>query len=173
MMAAETDAARFTGTLWAAIRTAAGPRPASRHHQHFPGAFDPAWLSSLPLPASQDRPAGQPVALLDARHTGFERHLDQAGLDRAYAMWPRTQVLEDIGHCGDRTWYGLAAWHLTRLSASTPHLTCSSYESRYGDETSGRHRDAWYGAVVQIAGAKNWLLGEVRCPAAREPRLSG
>jgi hypothetical protein len=39
-------------------------------------------------------------------------------------------------------------------------VTCSVFESQFGDETFGRHRDAWLGAVVQVAGAKDWLLGE-------------
>jgi hypothetical protein len=159
-MSAELDAARFTGILWAAIRTAAGPRPASRQHRHFAGAFGPGWLALLPLPFGEARPTGQPVALLDARHEQFERHAVGAELAHAYASRPRTQVLEDIAHGQPGAWHALAAWHLTRLSGSRLHVTCSIFASSCGDETFGRHRDAWYGAVVQVAGAKDWLLGE-------------
>jgi hypothetical protein len=115
------DAARCTGVLWAAIRAAAGPRPAARRHQHFPAAFDAAWLASLALPTSQGRPAVQPVALLGARREQFERHWDGPALEAAYARQPWTMVLEDIGHDQQGTWYQLAAWHLTRLSGSEPH----------------------------------------------------
>jgi hypothetical protein len=141
-MTSITDAARCTGLLWAAIRTAAGPRPATRQHQHFPAAFDPAWLAALPLPASQARPADQPVALLDARSGPFERHLDGPALAAAYTRQPRTQVLEDIGYDQDGAWYQLAAWHLTRLSGSDLPVTCSVYQSGPEDETTGRHQDA-------------------------------
>jgi len=139
-MPAELDAARFTGTLWAAIRAAGGPRPATRQHRHFPAAFDPGWLASLPLPAGEARPAGQPVALLDARHEEFERHTGSAALEHAYASRPRTQVLEDIAHGQPGTWHALTARHLTRLSGSQLPVMCSIFQSRYGDETFGRHR---------------------------------
>jgi ribosomal protein L16 Arg81 hydroxylase len=33
------------------------------------------------------------------------------------------------------------------------------FASRCGDETFGAHHDAWYGAVVQIAGVKDWQIG--------------
>jgi len=69
-------------------------------------------------------------------------------------------VLEDIAHGQPDAWYALAAWHLTRLSGSGLHVTCTIYWSRHGDETFGRHRDTWYGAVVQAAGVKDWLTGE-------------
>jgi hypothetical protein len=98
-MTAEGDAARFAGIVWAAIRAAGGPRPQDRRHWHFPGAFPPRWLASLPLPLGERRPGDQPVALLDARHDAqFERHLDAAALADACAARPRTQVSEDIGH---------------------------------------------------------------------------
>jgi len=125
-----------------AIRTAEGPRPASRQHRHFAGAFDPGWLTSLPLPADEARPAGQPIALLDARHEEFERHAGRAALAQAYASRPRTRVLEDIAHGQEDAWYALAAWHLTRRSVSGLQVTCSIFCSRYDDETFGRHRDA-------------------------------
>ena len=145
----------FTGTLWAAIRAGGGPRPPGREARRFAGSFDAGWLASLPLPTGQDRPASQPAALADARHENFERHCDHAALERARALWPRTQVLEDIAYGQPDTWYALAARHLGRLSASELHVTCDIYHSRYGDETSGAHRDTWYGAVVQVSGVKD------------------
>jgi hypothetical protein len=159
-MPGEIDAARFAGVLWAAVRGAGGPRPAGRLHRHFAGAFDPAWLESLPLPDAAAPPPGQPVALLDARHEQFERPRGAAALQVAYAARPRTRVAEDIAYGQPGTWYALAAWHLSRLAGSSLHVTCSVFTSRYGDETFGAHRDTWYGVVVQMDGAKDWLIGE-------------
>jgi len=69
-------------------------------------------------------------------------------------------VLEDIARCDEDSWYALAARHLTRLSGSALPVMCSIFASSYGDETFGRHRDTWLGVVVQMAGAKGWLIGE-------------
>jgi ribosomal protein L16 Arg81 hydroxylase len=38
-------------------------------------------------------------------------------------------------------------------------VTCSIFCSRHGDETFGAHGDAWYGAIVQGSGAKDWRIG--------------
>jgi Cupin superfamily protein len=169
-MTAEADAARFAGVLWAAIRTAGGPRPGDRRHRHFAGAYPAGWVASLPLPLGDRRPAGQPVALLDPRHDAeFERHCDPAALARACAVRPRTQVTEDIGHGQPHTWHALTARHLSRLSASAIHVTCSIFRSQHGDETFGAHGDAWYGAVAQVAGAKHWLIGEALLDGSGTP----
>lgn len=159
MTPVQEQAARFTGTLWKAICFAGGVH--LEQHRHFPGACDPAWLATLPLPAGDNRPGGQPVALLDHRHRDIERHLDSQTLRDAYAHRPRTQVYEDIGHDGG-DWYGLTTAHLTRLSGSALPVTCSIFASRHGDETFGAHQDAWYGAIVQIDGTKTWQIGEHR-----------
>ena len=163
------QAAWFTGTLWAAILEAGGPRTAGYLPVHFAGAFDTGWLASLPVPLGDDRSAGQPVALLDPRHTQFERHTQGAALAVAYATRHRTQVLEDIAAGQPGAWYALASRHLTRLSGSDPHVTCSVFASRYGDETFGAHRDTWYGAVVQVSGAKDWQIGEALLDPAGTP----
>ena len=160
MTPAEQDAATFTGRLWAAIRAAGGPHAPGHACRHFLRAYDTAWLTSLPLPDEASRPPVQPVALLDDRHAEFERHTDPATLAAAYASHPRTQVLEDIAASQAGTWYWLTALHLTRLSRSDPHVTCSVSTSRNGDQTFGAHRDTWYGAVVQIDGAKDWQIGD-------------
>jgi hypothetical protein len=155
------DAARLAGILWAAIRTAGGPDTrAGQEERHLPGALDLAWLASLPLPLGGARPPGQPVALLEDREEDFERHADSTALAVAYAARPRTQVSEDIGSGQDRHWYALTARHLTCLSGSSLHVTCNIFASRHGDETFRKHRDTWYGAVIQISGAKQWTLGE-------------
>lgn len=163
MTPAEADAATFTGRLWAAIRAAGGPHAPGHACRHFPRAYDTAWLTSLPLPGQASRPPVQPVALLDDRHAEFERHTDPGTLAAAYASYPRTQVLEDIAASQAGTWYWLTALHLTRLSRSDPHVTCSVFTSRTGDQTFGAHRDTWYGAVVQIDGAQR-LADRRRAP---------
>ena len=151
MTPAEEQAARIAGALWESVRFSGGTR--IRDYRHYPAAFDPTWLASLPPPLGRDRPAGQPVALLSS--TRIDRHLGPE-----IPRGPRTRVLEDIARCDEDSWYALAARHLTFLSGSALPVTCSVFESWSGDETFGRHRDPWLGVVVQVAGVKNWLLGE-------------
>ncbi len=155
----ELQAAEFTGPLWAAICAAGGLRPATRKCRHFPRAYDASWLAALPLPIGEDRLAGQPVALLDERDD-FDRHLDGRALSEAYAGRPRTQVYESINRDSEGTWYSLAARHLGRLAHCELQVVCSVFASRYGDESLGGHWDAWYGAIVQMRGAKVWQIGE-------------
>jgi hypothetical protein len=155
--AAELAAARVTGVLWAAIQAAGGIRAAARESRHFAGAYDGGWLSGLPVP-SGPVPSGQPVALLDERDE-FDRYTDQSALDAAYARQPRTKVYEDINRYRDGCWSALAARHLGRLSGCDMQVICSVFESRHGDQSLGGHFDTWYGAIVQLAGAKKWHVG--------------
>jgi len=155
----ELLAAEFTGPLWAAICAAGGLRPATPEHRHFPRAYDASWLAALPLPIGEYRLPGQPVALLDERDD-FDRHLDGRTLSEAYAGRPRTQVYESINRDSEGAWYSLAARHLGRLAHSELQVVCSVFASRYGDESLGGHWDAWYGAIVQMRGAKVWEIGE-------------
>lgn len=164
------QAAWLTGTLWAAICTAGGPCPASRQHQHFPAAFDPAWLDRLPLPTDSSRPPGQPVSLLDddpGRRT-FERHTSEQDITAAYDARPRTRVYVDIGYQASHTWYALTARHLGRLARCLLEVRCSVFTSQSGDESLGTHWDSWYGAIVQVSGAKQWMIGEA--PASPDAR---
>lgn len=156
---AELQAAAFTGVLWAAIDGTGGPRPATLRHWHFPHAYEPGWLAALPLPTGARRLAGQPVALLDEREE-FDRHHDGRALERAYARRPRTRVYENINRDSDSTWYFLAARHLGRLAHCDLQVVCSVFESRHDDASLGGHWDTWYGAIVQISGAKAWQIGE-------------
>jgi hypothetical protein len=154
---AALQGAAFTGTLWAAITTTGGTGPA-RTHRHLRGAYDPEWLSALPLPIGPARPPTQPVALLDDRDR-FERHADAARLSDAYMRRPRTQVSEHINFGQPDTWYSLAARHLGRLTGSRLEVTCSVFVSAVGDESLPAHHDTWYGAIVQMDGAKTWATG--------------
>jgi hypothetical protein len=50
-------------------------------------------------------------------------------------------------------------------------VTCSIFSSRHGDETFGAHRDAWYGAVVQVAGAKDRQIREALLDGSGAPGM--
>jgi hypothetical protein len=157
-------AARLTGTLWETVCFSGGTGTGT--YRHFREALDPAWLGALPLPGAPG--PGRPVALIDAVHRDLERHIESATLRAACEHRPRTRVYEDTGHGGDG-WAALAAAHLTRLSGSALPVLCSVYESGHGDESFGAHRDAWFGAVVQVAGVKDWQIGEGLLGAAGPP----
>lgn len=151
------DAAAFTGTLWAAITTAGGPRPAAgTAARHFPAAYGRRWLASLPLP--EPGSCGLPVTLL-ADSDEFGRFASDQDAALASQAQPRTRVYADIGWHHRDAWYALAAGHLTRLAASTLPCACSVFASQAGDESLGLHHDSWYGAVVQVSGAKSWAIG--------------
>lgn len=164
----ELQAAEFTGTLWAAICAAGGADSLPRVHRHFPGAYDPGTLAALPLPAGAHRPQEQPVALLDDQDA-FERHANDGALASAYARCPRTRVYEDIACAQQGAWYALAAQHLGRLTGTRLQVVCSVFESRHGDHSLGVHWDAWYGAIVQMSGAKTWRIGESLLNGAEPP----
>jgi Cupin superfamily protein len=165
---AELHAAAFAGVLWTAVDVTGGPRPAVRQHWHFPAAFDPGWLETLPLPIGERRPQKQPVALLDDRDQ-FGRHTNGRELRKAYASRPRTRVYESINWDGGGAWYSLVACHLGRLAHSRLQVVCSVFESRHGDESLGAHGDAWYAAIVHMAGAKTWRIGDSLLAGSREP----
>jgi hypothetical protein len=154
----ELLAAAVTGPLWAAITAGGGTRLAAPRHAWFPAAYDGRWLMALPLPVGEHRPPGQPVALLDGRDE-FERPADAKALAAASARHPRSQVYEDIGTGAADTWHALTARHLGRLSASRLQVACSAFASAPGDESLRAHGDAWYGAIIQIDGAKTWQVG--------------
>jgi Cupin superfamily protein len=165
---AELQAATFAGLLWTAIDVTGGPRPATLQPWHFPRAYEPGWLATLPLPIGANRPAGQPVALLDERDE-FDRHCDGVALRHAYVGRPRTRVYESINRDADDAWYSLAACHLGRLAHCALQVVCSVFESRHGDESLGEHWDAWYGAIVQMYGVKVWQIGENLLGDTKQP----
>jgi hypothetical protein len=158
-MTAEQQAAEITGTLWAAIYAAGGVhRPVRAGHQLYPDALDGQWLASLPLPIDQARPPQAPVALLNEADE-FERHDAPKALAVAYANHPRTRVYEDIGRDAPESWYALTARHLGRLTRCDLQVVCSIFQSAAGDQSLGAHFDTWYGAIIQISGAKTWTIG--------------
>lgn len=153
---ASRNAAEFTGTLWAAIHTTGGPRrSATAGPRHWPAAYDTGWLAALPLPIDDKRPTSLPVALLEDRDK-FDLHTDAKALADAYISHPRTRAYQDIGRDTTHAWYSLTARHLGRLAKCANHVMCSIYQSRAGEESLGWHKDTWYGAIVQVSGAKIW-----------------
>lgn len=110
----------MTGALWQAVTFSGGT--GIQAYRHYPGVFDPWWLSMLPLPDPDRAPAGQPVSLLAGRR--IERYPGSV-TERGR----HTVALEDIGSGeddgsgGEDKWYKLAAAHLTRLSGSDPRVT--------------------------------------------------
>lgn len=150
-------AAWLVGTLWGAVGLSGGPRATALGH--FPGSFDRAWLGALPLPAGGNLRPGQLVAVLggDGR---FQRHRDIAALKAAYDRHPSTRVYEDFGWGpGGETWAALTGQHLTRL-AGGPRVTVTAYESSFGDQEIGLHRDMAVNVIVQVDGAKCWEAGD-------------
>ena len=150
-------AAALAGAIWAAVSASGGP--GSTSFTHYPAVLDPAWLAALPIPTTATLAPGQTAAMADPTGATFQRHTNPADLKAAYARQPRTRIIEDIGH-GDATpWAALAGQHLTRLAATGTRVIISVYQSAWGDQELGAHRDTWTGAIVQADGAKTWRAG--------------
>jgi Cupin superfamily protein len=150
-----TQAAQFFGMLWAALHLSGAADPPIPTHRHYPRAFDPAWLATLPLPLGQHKPADQRVALVD--DSQFDRYHDPDQLHSAYARHARTRVYEGIHRTAP--WIALVAEHLDRLTPDHPTVVATAYESTTGDATLRPHRDTWDGAIIQLTGTKQWHLG--------------
>lgn len=150
-------AAWLTGSLWGAVGLSGGPSATALGH--FPGSFDRARLAGLRLPAGGNLRAGQIVAVLDGDGR-FQRHRDITALKAAYERHPSTRVYEDFGWGpGGESWAALAGQHLTRL-AGGPRVTVTAYESSFGDQEIGLHRDMALNVIVQVDGAKCWETGD-------------
>jgi hypothetical protein len=153
----ELHAASFTGTLWGAIATAGGPRPLDPQAHLYPGAYDAGFLAQLQLPHENAKPEAQKIAL--ARVHNFDRYIDDAARVRANDARPRTLVYESLHRDGGCEWLSLTTRYLTRLADSERPVICLMYESRPHVEGLGAHFDTWYGAIVQVEGAKTWHIG--------------
>ncbi len=161
-MSKETDlsrdrslAAPFVGGLWAAVRSVDGPRPGNQEYHHLPDVFDPEWLQTLPLPIGENRPTRQTVSL--GKDMRFERHSDEGDLKGAYDRERRTKIYEAV-ESRSGGWSAEATRYLMKLAGCD--VVCTVYESTAKDKTLGPHRDLWYGAIVQMLGAKAWQLGD-------------
>jgi hypothetical protein len=156
-------AADITGMVWAAIIAAGGTgRPAVAGHVHYRGVYNKARAALLALPIDEHTaPAGSVALLADTHdaHGEFERPAGRQQLAEAYAARPRTRVYEDIGRDAPHAWYTRVAQHLGRLAGCELAVVCTVFQSAAGDESLGAHTDAWYGAIMQISGAKSWEIG--------------
>ena len=123
------------------------------------GVFSREWLAARPLPTADAKQGGQTVALADS--AGFTRTTSAESAARGYRERPRTRVYESLNVRSD-SWLSLATLQLAGLLLRD--VVCTAYESAAGDLNLGAHRDVWTGVVVQISGAKRWLIW----PAARD-----
>lgn len=87
----------------------------------------------------------------------FERHSEEADLKEAYDRERRTKIYEAV-ESRSGGWSAEATRYLMKLADCD--VVCTVYESWAGDKNLGAHDDRWYGAIVQILGAKAWQLGE-------------
>ncbi|MER6633692.1 hypothetical protein ABT301_36700 [Streptomyces sp. NPDC000987] len=117
------------------------------------GAFDAAWIESIPVPVAGRKAPGQTVALIDG--VDFERGTDPDAVAAAYQERPRTRVYESL-HLRSDGWPSLVSPHLARMLGR--YVICTAYESQAGDRHLGAHDDQWLGVVVQMRGAKRWLV---------------
>jgi hypothetical protein len=152
-----TRSAQLTARLWEYLARAGGPRPATQAHHHFPHAFPAQWLAALDLPSRTRIPEGQTVTLTGP---GFTRHPDHAAMLADYEANPRTWVFESAHR--HLPWLNHAARHLTEATTSRYEVLAAIYDSRAADHPSTPHIDAWYSAIIQIDGAKRWILGPDR-----------
>ena len=150
-------AAQFNAHLWEYIIRAGGPRPATQAHHHFPAAFPVRWLAILDLPSRTSIPKGQAVTLTGP---GFTRYPDHSAMLADYQANPRTWVFERVNW--SIPWLNYAARYLTEMTASRYDVLAAVYDSRATDRPSDPHIDAWYSAIIQIDGAKQWILGPDR-----------
>ncbi|MFE9789233.1 JmjC domain-containing protein [Nocardia salmonicida] len=141
-------ASRIWATMLPARASASGPRPI-----HIPEAFDRRLVERVSLPTVDNRPDTQTVALVDGLR--FDRHNANTSIDAAYADLPRTLVFESI-NTRSNGWYSIAAIQLARMARC--RVVCTMYQSKIGDLNLGAHVDEWFGAVVQVCGAKEWKI---------------
>lgn len=48
-----------------------------------------------------------------------------------------------------------------RLAGCDLNVVATVFQSHVGDESLATHEDAWYGAIVQVSGTKQWWTGDV------------
>ncbi|MET7573383.1 cupin domain-containing protein [Streptomyces sp. NPDC005492] len=130
-----------------------GIRLAHDRLTHEKGVFTEEWLAGRPLPLADARQPGQTVALVDG--DGFTRSLGADSATHDHDVRPRTRVYESL-HVRSNSWVSLTALHLAGLLRRD--VVCTAYESHAGDLNLGPHDDLWTGLIVQISGAKRWLV---------------
>lgn len=130
------------------------------------GVFTAEWLASRPLPTADAKQPGQTVALAD--NNGFTRTTSGASVAQGHRQRPRTQVYESL-HVRSDSWLSLVALQLSSLMRRD--VVCTAYASHAGDRNLGLHDDAWTGVIVQISGAKRWLIWPTAHSSPHEIRM--
>lgn len=144
----------ISAAIWRRITRAGGLQPDQPTHTHFPNVFTTEQLRALNLPTRERFPEGQRVTLAGR---GFHRYRDHAATLTAYHADPRTWIFEQA----DRhiAWLAAVTRYLTTLSHSPCNVIAAVYDSVTTDRPSAYHWDAWYSAIVQFDGAKQWSIG--------------
>ncbi|WP_406431894.1 cupin domain-containing protein [Streptomyces sp. NBC_00631] len=144
-------AARFLAGLGPAVLP--GIKLTPERLRHVSGAFDAEMIESMVLPVAEGKAPSQTVALMDG--VDFERNTRLDAVALAYQERPRTRVYESL-HLRSDGWFSLVTLHLAGMLSR--HVICTAYESQAGDRNLGAHDDQWLGVVVQMRGAKRWLV---------------
>ncbi|ASQ94460.1 cupin domain-containing protein [Streptomyces sp. 11-1-2] len=150
---------RFLGRLGPAV----WPRLTASQPVHVQQVFDAAWIESVFLPLAEQKATGQTVALVDG--LDFHRRSHRDAVARAYQERQRTRVYESLDVRSDG-WFSTVTLQLTAMMHR--HVVCSAYESHAGDRNLGAHDDEWLGVIIQMRGAKHWLVWPEATGAAEE-----
>lgn len=153
VVAENAIASSFLGRLWSAIVPIITLPEEVQHPVRHAQMFDPAYVCDVPLPLASHRQLGRTVALVDK--AGFHRKTGERAIESAYLERRRTRVYEGMDARSDG-WFSVTAAHLARLARC--RVVCSMYESDSGDQNMGAHIDEWFGAIVQLRGAKRWTI---------------
>ena len=145
----------LTGTLAEAFSATDGPSAPPEQYYHFPRAFDPAWLATLPLSIGANRPDHQRITF--PTDSGFERFATDKEAAAAHAHKARTRIYEDTARL-DNGWQAKLAEYLMELTGY--ELEFSFFESLEGDSGLGAHTDTWHTAAIQFQDDRAWWLGQ-------------
>jgi hypothetical protein len=136
---------RFGPVVW--------PRLEASRPVHVQRVFDATWIESVSLPLAEQKAVGQTVALVDGMD--FQRKSDKGAVARAYRERKRTRVYESMDVRSDG-WFSVVTLQLATMIRRC--VICTAYESHAGDRNLGAHDDEWLGVIVQMRGAKRWLV---------------
>lgn len=139
--------------LWLLARQAGAPQPLPETWRVIPGAFDPEQLKGLGLPIDGSPTSRQTVALISGHESDRKAVGTEAAI--AYSNRPRTQLYESVG-AQSGGWFAVVDLFLSRLFGF--EVTSDVYVSNAGDAGLHRHRDDWYGLIVQLDGSKSWTI---------------
>ncbi|MEU5978413.1 cupin domain-containing protein [Streptomyces sp. NPDC047315] len=147
---------RLASDVVARLAAAWIPNEGTQTPVHIPNRFAPSHLDRLSLPVGADRPPHQPVAFIDSNAPqGFHREITPDAIETADQNRGHTRVYESVDVRSDG-WHSQVSTHLARILRR--RIAVAVYESQTGDQSLGKHRDAWDGIILQLRGAKRWTL---------------